>query len=42
MRQHAILDGDVELLEAIVSNDHSLTFGAIISVYTGRARPSPR
>ena len=30
-----ILDEDVELLEAIVSNDDNLTYGAIISVYTG-------
>ncbi|TPG51614.1 hypothetical protein [Sphingomonas glacialis] len=30
-----ILGEDVELLEAIVSNDDNLTYGAIISVYTG-------
>lgn len=30
-----ILDEDVELLEAIVSNDDNLTYGSIISVYTG-------
>lgn len=30
-----ILDEDVELLEAIVWNDDNLTYGAIISVYTG-------
>lgn len=30
-----MLDEDVELLEAIVSNDDNLTYGAIISVYTG-------
>lgn len=30
-----LLDEDVELLEAIVSNDDNLTYGAIISVYTG-------
>ena len=30
-----ILDEDVELLEAIVSNDDNLTYGAIISVYIG-------
>jgi hypothetical protein len=30
-----ILDEDVELLEAIVSNDDNLTYGAIVSVYTG-------
>ena len=31
----SVLDEDVELLEAIVSNDDNLTYGAIISVYTG-------
>lgn len=30
-----ILDEDVELLKAIVWNDDNLTYGAIISVYTG-------
>lgn len=30
-----ILDEDVELLEAIVSNDDNVTYGAIVSVYTG-------
>lgn len=30
-----MLDEDPELLEAIVSNDDNLTYGAIISVYTG-------
>lgn len=30
-----MLDEDVELLEAIVSNHDNLTYGAIISVYTG-------
>jgi hypothetical protein len=30
-----ILDENVELLEAIVSNDDNLTYGAIVSVYTG-------
>lgn len=30
-----ILEEDVELLEAIVSNDDNLSYGAIISVYTG-------
>ena len=30
-----ILGEDVELLEAIVSNDDNLTYGAIISVHTG-------
>jgi len=30
-----ILGEDVELLEAIISNDDNLTYGAIISVYTG-------
>jgi hypothetical protein len=30
-----MLDEDVELLEAIVSNDDNLTYGAIISVYIG-------
>lgn len=30
-----ILDEDVALLEAIVSNDDNLTYGAIISVYIG-------
>ena len=30
-----ILDEDVELLEAIVSNDDNLTYGTIISVYIG-------
>lgn len=30
-----ILDEDVELLRAIVWNDDNLTYGAIISVYTG-------
>ncbi|KAA9011065.1 hypothetical protein F4U94_17245 [Sphingobium limneticum] len=29
------LDENVELLEAIVSNDDNLTYGAIVSVYTG-------
>ncbi|MEW9855696.1 hypothetical protein [Novosphingobium sp. M1R2S20] len=37
-----MLDEDVELLEAIVSNDDNLTYGNIISVYTGPMRPSPR
>ena len=31
----SILEEDVELLEAIVSNDDNLRYGAIISVYTG-------
>jgi hypothetical protein len=31
----SILEEDVELLEAIVSNDDNLSYGAIISVYTG-------
>ena len=31
----SILDEDVDLLEAIVSNDDNLTYGAIISVYIG-------
>ncbi|MFC3443737.1 hypothetical protein ACFOKF_21505 [Sphingobium rhizovicinum] len=30
-----ILDEDLELLEAIVWNDDNLTYGAIISLYTG-------
>jgi hypothetical protein len=30
-----ILDEDMELLEAIVSNDDNLTYGAIVSVHTG-------
>jgi len=30
-----MLDEDVELLDAIVSNDDNLTYGAIVSVYTG-------
>ena len=30
-----LLDENVELLEAIVSNDDNLSYGAIISVYTG-------
>lgn len=30
-----ILDENVELLQAIVSNDDNLTYGAIVSVYTG-------
>lgn len=30
-----ILDEDMELLEAIVWNDDNLTYGTIISVYTG-------
>ena len=30
-----MLDEDVELLEAIVSNDDNLTYGAIISVHIG-------
>src|SRR3546814_11601680 len=30
-----MLGEDVELLEAIVCNDDNLTYGAIISVYTG-------
>ncbi|PBN41147.1 hypothetical protein SxD43FB_23595, partial [Sphingobium sp. D43FB] len=30
-----ILDENVELLEAIVSNDDNLTYGAIVSVHTG-------
>ncbi len=30
-----ILDEDVELLEAIISNDDNLTYGAIIRVYIG-------
>jgi hypothetical protein len=30
-----MLSEDVELLDAIVSNDDNLTYGAIISVYTG-------
>jgi hypothetical protein len=30
-----LLDEDVELLEAIVSNDDNLTYGAIISAYIG-------
>lgn len=30
-----ILDENVELLEAIISNDDNLTYGAIVSVYTG-------
>ena len=32
-----MLGEDPELLEAIVYNDDNLTYGAIISVYTGRA-----
>lgn len=31
----SILDEDVELLEAIVSNDDNLSYGNIIIVYTG-------
>lgn len=31
-----ILDENVELLQAIVSNDDNLTYGAIVSVYTGQ------
>lgn len=31
----SILEEDVELLEAIVSNDDNLSYGNIISVYTG-------
>ena len=31
-----MLGEDPELLEAIVSNDDNLTYGAIISVYTGQ------
>jgi hypothetical protein len=31
----SILDEGVELLEAIVSNDDNLSYGAIIRVYTG-------
>jgi hypothetical protein len=31
----SVLGEDVELLEAIVSNDDNMTYGAIISVYTG-------
>jgi hypothetical protein len=30
-----MLDEDVELLEAIVWNDDNLSYGAIISIYTG-------
>lgn len=30
-----ILDENVELLEAIVSNDDNLTYGAIVSVHSG-------
>ena len=30
-----MLDEDVELLKAIVLNDDNLTYGAIISLYTG-------
>jgi hypothetical protein len=30
-----ILYENVELLEAIISNDDNLTYGAIVSVYTG-------
>lgn len=30
-----MLHEDLELLEAIVSNDDNLTYGAIVSVYTG-------
>ena len=30
-----LLDEDPELLQAIVSNDDNLTYGSIISVYTG-------
>lgn len=30
-----ILDENVELLEAIVSNDDNLTYGATVSVHTG-------
>ncbi len=37
-----ILDEDVELLEAIVSNDDNLTYGAIISVYIGPDRRDRR
>ena len=32
----AILGEDVELLEAILWNDDNLTYGTIISVYTGQ------
>jgi len=35
----SILEEDVELLEAIVSNDDNLRYGAIISVYTGPDGP---
>jgi len=31
----SILEEDMELLEAIVSNDDNLSYGNIISVYTG-------
>lgn len=30
-----LLDEDPELLQAIVSNDDNLSYGSIISVYTG-------
>lgn|SRR5690554_2729419 len=30
-----LLDADPELLQAIVSNDDNLSYGSIISVYTG-------
>ena len=30
-----MLDEDVELLEAIISNDSNLTYGNIVSVYAG-------
>ncbi|QKD19614.1 hypothetical protein HGP13_34350 [Mesorhizobium sp. NZP2077] len=30
-----LLDEDAELLQAIVSNDDNLSYGSIISVYTG-------
>ena len=31
----AMLGEDPEMLEAIVSNDDNLSYGAIVSVYTG-------
>ncbi len=31
-----LLDEDFELLQAIVSNDDNLSYGSIISVYTGQ------
>ncbi|MER9230305.1 hypothetical protein NKI39_32960 [Mesorhizobium sp. M0664] len=31
-----LLDEDAELLQAIVSNDDNLSYGSIISVYTGQ------